>query len=230
MLVIHGRASWGRSKKMTRRQSLAAVFGSCSCFSASALVVAFSSFGVKQWSEFAGGVPPVDDVRPSRCPCCFRAARAFGESLGVVGHGKRERMFHEVVGLLVTVFVVFVRRFLCVHCGRTFTVAPAGTLSRRRYTVRAIVLAIVLRGLKGFTAREVRDRVAVTDSDEGSWPQLRRWVCADWPQIDGLPRGSPGERAEKIAQYFVGLAPSSSGLGVIESAVQGAGYLRQKQQ
>lgn len=194
------------------------------------MVVASSSFGVKQWSEFAGGVPPVDEVRPSRCPCCLRAARAVGESLGVVGHGKRERTYYEVVGLLVTVFVVFVRRFLCLHCGRTFTAAPAAALPRRRYTVRAIVLAIVLRGLEGFTAREVRDRVAVTESDEGSWPQLRRWVGADWPQIDGLSRGPPVERAKEIAQYFVGLAPSSSGLGIIESAVEGAGYLRQKQQ
>ena len=172
----------------------------------------------------------MDEVRPSRCACCLRAARAVGEPLSVVGHGKRERTYYEVVGLLVTVFVVFVRRFLCLRCGRTFTVAPAAALPRRRYTVRAIVLAIVLRGWEGFTTREVRDRVAFAESDEGSWPQLRRWVCADWQQIDGLPRGPPLERAREIAQYFVGLAPSSSGLGIIQSAVEGAGYLRQKQQ
>lgn len=172
----------------------------------------------------------MDEVRPSRCPCCSRPARAVGESLrSVIGHGKRKRTYYEVVGLLVTVFVVFVRRFLCLRCGRTFTVAPGATLPRRRYTVRAIVLAIALHGLEGFTAREVRDRVAVAESDEGSWPQLRRWVCADWAQIDGLPRGPPEERTREIAQYFVGLAPSSSGLGIIENAVEGAGCLGQKQ-
>jgi hypothetical protein len=78
--------------------------------------------------------------------------------------------------------VVRVRRYRCVACRGTLTVAPRGTLQHRHYSAAAIGLALALFGLDGARMAEVRRRVSpwsmVGASAAGRWAALVRWIRA----------------------------------------------------
>jgi len=118
-----------------------------------------------------------------------------------------------------------IRRFRCRLCGVTITVLPSDAVPRRCYTRPVIVFALAM--WTSMTAVEVRHQVAVVSSDNSSWPQLRVWANASWPELGPLPRGPPKTRAQAIGQAFAGRAPPElKPIGITEAAIEGARNLR----
>jgi hypothetical protein len=136
---------------------------------------------VKSW---VAKLPSTDDVRPARCPCCGVAARVVGESLGLWGHGTRERQVRgpDDAATEPQLRIVAVRRYRCRHCGATVTVAPHEVYHRRLYSVAAIGWALALAGLDRRPVAEIRRRVSpwkhVGRAAATRWLTLLRWVEA----------------------------------------------------
>lgn len=187
--------------------------------------------GVKQW---LAAVPGVDLVRPSTCPVCGQAGCPPGASLGIIGHGLRERQFlgPPGPGQAPKMVLLLVRRFLC-RCGAVLTVVPCETLPGRLYTSSAIGWALALFGVQGLSAAEVRRQtspwtvvgpIAIRD-----WATLRRWIRAvrAGTLLSGL-RDSPQDFtarqvAERAALGLASLGPPPSGeVSVATRAFQGA--------
>ena len=123
------------------------------------------------------------------------------------------------------------RRYLCVACGATVTVAPRGVLRRRLYGAQPIALAFVLFGVERRSAELVRRAIAPTASPHASaegatWSTLRRW--AQEAKAGTLPRQSRGcppsfslrAAAARVAETLQGLGPRVAGL--VERVWQGA--------
>jgi hypothetical protein len=187
-------------------------------------VVVLLTVAVKAWM---GRLPSVEEARPGRCERCLCAARPVGESLGIWGHGVRER---QVVGPLepgepTTRVVVTVRRYLCRRCGLVMTVLPRGVSAGRWYPLWVIVLALA-SWVAGHSSRAVRGLISPDASTSPSWPSLRRWSRAESlaPLTLGLPHSrAPRVRAAALVQAWAGFAPPPHGrVGVLEAAVAGA--------
>ena len=120
--------------------------------------VVHSSLGVKFW---IGSPPSVDEVRPATCPDCGEASRPVGEAIVVVGHGIRERCIAylgkpDEGAEWVTLFT---RRFLCLACKTTITVLPKDLVSRRRYSLCVIAVALALWSMEALSAQAVRKKL-----------------------------------------------------------------------
>jgi hypothetical protein len=166
------------------------------------------SIPLKDWLT---GPPPIDAVRPNRCPVCDCAARMLGQSLAVVGHGIRTRQLRgpDRPGCSPELRVLFIRRFLCKPCGSTMTVAPREVSPWHLYALPVIAWAIALFGLDGLRAREVRRQVSpdrtIASGSESCWRQLARW-------IDGMRRGeSMRESKRRSAARAIALRMAAHG-------------------
>lgn len=187
--------------------------------------------GVKLWLV---AMPGVEVLRPSTCPVCGRAGCPPGASLGIVGHGLRERQLlgPPGPGQVPKMVLLLVRRFLC-KCGAVLTVVPCETIPGRLYTSSAVGWALALFGVQKLSAAEVRrqtspwtiiGQIALT-----GWATLRRWIRAirAGTLLSGL-RASPSDFtarqvAERAALGLASLGPPPSGeASVATRAFQGA--------
>ena len=152
-------------------------------------------------------LPSVDDLRPCSCPLCGQPARPPGKLLGIVGHGTYLR---QVLGLVEVekALVIRVRRYQCRGCGTTISVLPDTVLPRRWYAGTAILVALTLSLLIGFSAAEVRRRLAQPGETPG-WKTLERWQRRllaplwSWAAAQlGFAGGSQGEgRVERTDRF-----------------------------
>jgi len=118
-------------------------------------------------------LPPVEVLRPARCPACGNPSYPPGQPLGLIGHGTYRRrvlgLDEDRDGLLI-----WVRRYLCTQCGGTTSVLPCVLYPGRQYAGIAILISLVLLLLRGKCAGEVRSHI--TGSEEGhGWRSLSRW-------------------------------------------------------
>jgi len=147
-----------------------------------------------------------------------------GESLAVVGHGRRIRQQAGAVeaGAQPTDDEVWVRRYRCRDCGAVITVMPRGMRPRLRYRVVSIVHGLALWTLDGLSSAAVRNEICPTRSvaHEASrcWSSLRRWleVAASWVGRRLVGSGRR-ERAEDLLQQLASRVLLSSGALVTDA-------------
>lgn len=131
--------------------------------------------------------PPVEAVRPHRCPACGASSGVLGAPT-LWGHGVRHRDV-VVPGPRPTLKTVWVRRFLCRRCGATCSVSPPGVLPRHLYALAAIVSAWWLAAPRpigdGLHDEAVYAHVGVDRRADGGergragrrrWRSLARWT------------------------------------------------------
>jgi len=180
--------------------------------SRSATRVVQSKLESKFWLQ---KLPSPDEVRPACCVWCGAAAREPGRSLGIVGHGVRDRQQRgpTAADAEPAVIAVPVRRYLCVRCETTMTVVPREVEPRRHYSKPAIALALARLGLLGETATAIRRAVCSWPiiATEG-WPMLRRWIRAVsrgalFPSARPRPGAVAAEIAMRVAQVALAHAP-----------------------
>ena len=106
------------------------------------------------------------------------------------------------------------RRYRCLACNTTTTVAPRGVLTERRYTAFAIVLAIALWSVARIASREVRAElspVPFASFSHTAWPTLRGWIDAAatlFPRVRSSPREwACRQRGAHIASTIRAFAP-----------------------
>jgi hypothetical protein len=180
--------------------------------SRSATRVVQSKLESKFWLQ---KLPSPDEVRPACCVGCGAPAREPGRSLGIVGHGVRDRQQRgpTAVDAAPAVISVPVRRYLCVRCETTMTVVPREVEPRRHYSKPAIALALARLGLLGETAATIRRAVspwAIVAT--AGWPTLRRWIHAVargalFASACPRPGASSAEIARRVAQVALAHAP-----------------------
>ena len=160
-------------------------------------------------------------LRPTRCDragarLAAAAAREPGRSLGLVGHGLRERQLRGPAAAEVapTVEVLLVRRYLCVRCAAVITVVPREVEPRRHYSRPAIALALALFALCAKSAATIRQAISpwrVTATP--GWRTFWRWLAAVRRGALFPPAASPdassSQLAERVAQVAMSHAPPS---------------------
>lgn len=182
---------------------------------------------VKQWLVEA---PPIEVLRPPRCPCCGAASRPAGASVVLHGHGVRERMMlgPEAPSGEARLQVAFCRRLRCTACRAVVLVVPRPVLTSRRYTANAIALALALWGHFADSAEAVRERVAPGRYFEGGWRSLHRWIRAVaagalFPGYVGVGVTLAGvrlrEAARRIGSWLAGFAPATPAEGPVGEAL-----------
>ncbi len=86
--------------------------------------------------------PPIDDVRPPRCPHCGSTARSNGRVV-IEGNGVRERpvVVAQLQGDRVRLVrdVCWSRRFLCRACSTSTLVLPRGVVHGSLYSLPAVL-------------------------------------------------------------------------------------------
>jgi hypothetical protein len=186
---------------------------------------------VKLWTARP---PTVDEVRPGRCPACAAPSRPAGGSLGLHGHGLRERHRWGPLEPSATpsLIGVLLRRYLCTSCGAVVVVGPRGVVRRRLYSAGAIALALALFGVAGLAPAEVRRRVSplriVGSTAAAGWASLRRWSRAVrarklFPPVRALPaEATLRQVAARAATTLAACAPGSGGLAIESAAFLGA--------
>lgn len=171
---------------------------------------------IKRWRA---ALPPVEQVRPARCPCCDAASRPLHGPLGMRGHGVRAR---QVCGPLEAggapdEVTVPARRYRCSVCRAIVVVVPRGLLARRRYSAAAIGWVLARVGLDGATTPVVRAEVCRSAilgvAAAERWLAPSRWMEASrrgqlFPRL-GRHRGDStrAEVAERTAMQLVAMAP-----------------------
>jgi hypothetical protein len=165
---------------------------------------------VKSWID---APPSVDAVRPAHCEQCGSASRPVGRSLVVVGHGVRERQLRgpPLPGAVATDLVIWIRRYLCLHCKSTMTVGPPVMAPRRQYSRAAIAWALALLGVVGLRPSEIRRRVSSWHHrvETYGWRTLHRWVAAAtliFPHLV-IAIGDPADTARRLGELLCGPAP-----------------------
>lgn len=174
-----------------------------------------------------------NEARPACCAACGAPSRPLGGPLQMHGHGERARTQRGpgAIGQPPAERSVGVRRYRCVKCGATVTVAPRSVVRRRLYAASAIGLALALFGIELQSAHAVRTAIApmesVRDPAEGAtWSTLRRWAeeaKAGTLTVEG--RACPEtftsrQAAERAATTLGVLGPR--GASVLERVWQGA--------
>ncbi len=182
--------------------------------------------------------PTVDEARPGQCPACEAPSRPSGGTLGLHGHGQRER--HQwgpvEVGGTPRLLGVLARRYACQSCGAIVMVVPRGVVYRRLYSAGAIALALALWGVSELAPAEVRRRVSpfafVGATAAAGWESLRRWSHAVragrlFPVVRALPAEvTLRQVAARAATTLAACAPGSRGLSIDSAAFLGAAHVR----
>lgn len=173
-------------------------------------------------------IPPVDVVRPRRCPCCLNI-HGIGGQLLFHGHGLRCRWVAvPAADRDQRLVLAWQRRFLCTRCGATVLVGPTGLLRRGTYTLFAILAAwfAALPAPLGDGRAEVYadlgvDRLAPDlHRRVPRWAALERWArhgAKWWPTRPGPPSAPWRERVAALLSGF--LAGTGGRNGAIARAV-----------
>ncbi len=195
------------------------------------LRIVHAAVGVKRW---LARPPTVDEVRPGRCPSCEAPSRPVGGTLGLHGHGLRERdQWGPVeVGGTPRLLGILARRYECQSCGAIVMVVPRGVVYRRLYSGGAIALALAFWGVAGLAPAEVRKRVSpfaiVGATAAAGWASLRRWSRAVragrlFPVVRALPaQATLRQVAARAATTLAAYAPGAGGLSIDSAAFLGA--------
>ena len=111
-------------------------------------------------------------MRVDFCPCCGVAAGSPG-ALRIVGHGTYRR---QLLGLSDAPegVVIYVRRFLCLSCGKTMSILPEEVHPRRWYAGAAILAALVRHLILAWSADKVRRSIGAAPASQG-WRAVGRW-------------------------------------------------------
>ena len=192
-------------------------------------LIVHRALGVKDWMQRP---PSVEEARPGRCPRCAAAGRPLGGSLGLHGHGLRDRQVRgpPEITAASTTSVIACRRYLCTACGAVVTVVPLGIEPRRHYGRAAICLALALWALGGRPTTAVRARVGSWPSHEAtSWRTVRRWAAAvssgAWSWCCAAAGLAPRAAAARAAQIAAGRAPPRTAGPIWEQAYAGGATL-----
>jgi hypothetical protein len=171
-------------------------------------------------NAFRDAPPPCDAARPAHCPRCAHPSRPLGAGLGMHSHGVRARQQRgpPEPGAPPAVAVLSVRRYRCVHCGATCTVAPADVLPRKLFSGPAIAMALTLWALLATAAHAVGARVnpwtATSRTAREGWPSLPRWACDPtvfaWLRQHLDTPGRSRAQAAHLGQRLVGHAPPAA--------------------
>lgn len=187
----------------------------------------------QSWLESVApeAIPDVDDVRPTRCPCCGTPSRR-GRRVVLQGHGRRTRLVVVTAAVGdeddgVQVVECWQRRYRCKACHGVSVILPKGVLPRFLYCVAAIVFGFFLvedppvgEGLSQAEAYDrqgmLRDVTSRAFRDPGyRWRSLQRWAArarqwwTDWT----------GETLSGLLLLFVERAGGQSRAAAVEVAV-----------
>jgi hypothetical protein len=127
---------------------------------------------VEQLCARSVDAPSKEDLRPSHCTTCGQAVRNAEGKLQIVGHGMYSR---QVCGLIETGWIlIWIRRFLCLACGRTMSVLPDWLHPWRWYAGTVIIEAlyrhcVLMESTASIGARFGRPEEAM------EWKSLRCW-------------------------------------------------------
>lgn len=169
-------------------------------------------------------------ARPSRCPCCGAAGAPVGESLGLHGHGVRDRVVLGPARRLErpASHRVLARRYACQRCGAVVVVAPAGVLPRVRYGAVAIALSLGLWSVVAEPGWRVREQVSPLGSAGNErlhgWRCLQRWArraSTLWRFVRAGPAAAAACAALEITRQLAARAPMPTGQLVVD-ACEGA--------
>lgn len=175
-----------------------------------------SLIAVKVW---LAELPSVEAVRPGRCPLCGNPGRPVGASLGIQGHGVRERLQSgpRDPGSEPTVIGVACRRYECTACDGVLMVVPCGVVRERRFSAMAIGLALALFGHGKQPEVQVRRQISPWQEPSAAgwsgWLTLRRWITAVrrgvlFARAPTCPAGATGRQvAERVAMALAAQAP-----------------------
>ena len=123
-------------------------------------------------------LPDVRAVCPMSCPCCGNPTYPPGAAYGVIGHGTYQR---QVLGCgQGNSFVIYVRRYLCKACRRTFAVFPDDLIPRRWYAAAAILAVLVGHLVLGSAVAALSSTHGPGGTQQG-WRTPARWarqLCA----------------------------------------------------
>jgi len=167
-------------------------------------------------------------ARPSRCPACESPGACADGSVGLVGHGLRERVVlgPPAAGERPEELTLQLRRYRCRSCEAVVTVAPRAVLRRMLYSGLAVAAALSLWVVAGLASWRIRGRVsprsgALSEREHG-WRSVGRWARhADrWWRWLRLPPGDERVRARQIVQQLAGRAASATG-SLLELACEG---------
>jgi hypothetical protein len=147
------------------------------------------------------------------------------------GHGlvSRQQRGPAAAGGDPTCAEIFARRYLCTACETVMRVLPASSVARKHFSGAAIGLAFALWGLRGRSAREVREEVSdqkVLGAGVRGWRSLGRWAreVVAGRLFGGLGLtgivGGPRAVAARAAQALIGWAAP----GALEAAPEAAAF------
>src|SRR5688572_10573021 len=181
---------------------------------------------VKFWAEKA---PSVGAARPGRCPACESPGARAGGSVGLVGHGLRERVVlgPAIASQAPEELTIQLRRYRCRSCKAVVTVAPRAVLYRMLYSGLAVAVALSLWVVAGLASWKVRSRVSprfgAPSEREHGWRSVGRWArhAERWWRWLRLRPGDERVWARQIVQQLAGRAASARG-SLLELACEGA--------
>lgn len=138
------------------------------------------------------------------------------------GHGCRARQLRgpPEAGAKPELLTVIVRRYRCIRCEATATVAPRETLTRRLFTGPAIAVALALFGLASLSLQAVRKQVSpwntVGATAARTWCTVPRWTRAvregQLFAVRRVPESWPPRKvAERAATTLAARAPLGQG-------------------
>jgi len=130
------------------------------------------AFTVEQLCARSAGSPSLEDLRLSHCAICGQAARNAEGKLQIIGHGMYSR---QVCGLVETGWIlIWVRRFLCLACGRTMSLLPDWLHPWRWYAGTVILEALFRHCILLESTASIGGRFGRPE-DAMEWKSLRRW-------------------------------------------------------
>jgi len=174
-------------------------------------------------------LPPVDAVRPARCPFCDAASRPVGGRVALVGHGLRQRRLWgppSVDGAPEDLELVL-RRYRCRCCGAVIAVGPASVVPGRLYSATAIALAFALYGIEHASHPQVRRRVSPwrpsrRDPARTLWVTLIRWVEARRAGVLFGHLRSPPSMSRRLLAAHTAVALGALAITTASSPIQRA--------
>ena len=172
-------------------------------------------------------LPDVRATCPSSCPCCGNPTYPPGGTLGVIGHGTYRR---QVIGLgLGRSLLIFVRRYLCKACRRTFAVLPDDLLIGRWYAAAAILRVLIGHLIFGTSAAVLSAEHGPGTTQQG-WRTPARWarqLCASlWAHRAGAVGYRRDVARSEVLQRLIALvgAHARSPAAELDVAARALGF------